>query len=203
MSKTMSFKVFKSGIINNKPWAIITTYINNKLYHQYAQPIKFLHEGNEYDLSPEMMKHIKWQESGSKKTSNLINKKTYVFKNTPDSRRGYSFSSTFRFGMYKDYQIGMVYALDIGYIEWCIFNIEGFFIIDIEELQSLGVFRKSHKYEPHRNYRFPEHLALLKVFKTIQELDKVFPFLNSDVKISEEALTLNNIRREENYTLNC
>lgn len=43
------------------------------------------------------------------------------------------------FGMYKGFHLGIVYAFDPQYVEWCVNKVDGFTIIDFDFLKTVGV----------------------------------------------------------------
>jgi len=51
----------------------------------------------------------------------------------------YNKNSKLDFGLYKGYELAMVYIFDTDYIEWCINKIDWFHITDIDELMKLGL----------------------------------------------------------------
>lgn len=55
----------------------------------------------------------------------------------------YNKTSKLDFGMYKGYDLGIVYIFDPSYIDWCINNIDRFYITDLDELKELEVVNES------------------------------------------------------------
>ncbi len=53
-------------------------------------------------------------------------------------KKVYNEESKLDFGMYRGYEIGIVYVFDPGYLDWCINNISGFHITDLNELMEIG-----------------------------------------------------------------
>ena len=53
--------------------------------------------------------------------------------------RKYFKDSVLDFGMFKGYELGLVYVFDPSYIDWCINNIDGFCVIDLDELLNYSV----------------------------------------------------------------
>lgn len=47
--------------------------------------------------------------------------------------------TVFSFGKYKGYELGIIYMCDPGYIEWCINNMDDFFVEDLDILMNIGV----------------------------------------------------------------
>lgn len=193
----MKYKVIKSGRVNNDNWIVITKTTNDKQYHSVLRTLKFFEEEEEVEIPEKIETLIVWQESGNTKEKPLIYTNNYSYKSSY-SKRGYTINSKLGFGLYSGYEIGIIYAFDIGYIEWCILNIEHFYIIDVENLQEFGVFRRSNRYEKNREIGYAEYHCLIEHFNTIQELSSEFPFLNPNIRLSEEALEKNNKKRAEN-----
>jgi len=54
----------------------------------------------------------------------------------------YNKDSKLDFGMYKGYELGIVFVFDPSYIEWCINNIDNFFISDLNELMQYSVYNE-------------------------------------------------------------
>lgn len=52
----------------------------------------------------------------------------------------------FDFGKYKGYEVGLVFLTNPGYIHWCLFEIDGFYISDLDELVKNGIRPGSDAY---------------------------------------------------------
>jgi len=194
----MKYKVYKSGVIDGDNWAVITKVENNKHYHYVLNGNKFLEEGAFIELPVE--KWIIWEESGEQISPTIIKNTKYIYKGD-NFTKGFFNNSILNFGIYHGFEVGIVYAFDLGYIEWCILNLEDFFIVDIEELQAFGTLRKKTKNYRERTFRFIGYSILMKQYKTIQKLSEEIPFLNINNKLSEEAIKMNNIKRDKYYQL--
>ena len=59
----------------------------------------------------------------------------------------YNKNTKLDFGMYKGYELGIVYVSDPSYIDWCINNIDRFYISDLKELMEYSVINKSLNWE--------------------------------------------------------
>jgi hypothetical protein len=71
--------------------------------------------------------------------------------------------------MFKGYELGIVYLFSPEYIEWCVDNIDGFCVLDLNELKEYSVFNKK------LNFRYmqagdPSLIPNIDAFKTIDEL---------------------------------
>jgi len=81
----------------------------------------------------------------------------------------YNKSSKLDFGLYKGYELGIVYVFDPSYIEWCIKNLDYFYVDGLEELQSLGTFyNKTRSINAHK-YGEPLAIPGLDAFPTFQD----------------------------------
>src|SRR5690606_35188037 len=155
---------------------MITKTTNDKKYHSVLCTEKFFKEGDEIDIPEEIETLIIWEESAKQTTKTAIEELRYVYKGG-DFIKGFSINSKLNFGMYRNIETGIVYACDLGYIEWCILNLEDFYIVDIEELQEFGVFRRKADYFKERVIASTGYLTLMKDYKTIQKLSSELPFL--------------------------
>ncbi len=103
----------------------------------------------------------------------------------------YNKDSKLDFGMYKGYELGIVFVFDPSYIEWCINNIDNFFISDLNELMQYSVYNE----ELDCRYRMigdPSLIPYIDVFDTFQELlenvdlgDKKYEFSDESIKINQ------------------
>ena len=108
---------------------------------------------------------------------------------------GFNIDSVLSFGLYKGYQVGIVYAFDIKYIEWCIINIKTFYINDLESLQEIGAFRERREYSQGRDIGIPAFDILMNDYKSINDLAEDIPFSNSGIRLSEEIYNMNEGKR--------
>ena len=102
----------------------------------------------------------------------------YNFENTQNldlnralsSFRGYNRNSKFDFGMYEGYEVGIVYSFDAAYIDWCIHNVENFFITDLEVLEKFGIIRWNGNYEIYRELKEGTLNQWCNYFNSIQDI---------------------------------
>ncbi len=116
-------------------------------------------------------------------------------KNIP-SPKSKNRSSKMGFGMYSRYTIGIVYAFDPEYIEWCIANLDSFYVSDLEELLQFKVQKNTSGYEVHRDYGVPDLNYMIDVFDYIEELDNTMRSLKVDYPFKPELVELNARKRE-------
>ena len=153
---------------------------DNKVYHASFK-IKTLEHivDNQIELPKDVDKKLLWTESRSKLDD--------------DKGKRLSFRSMFNFGLYKGFEIGLVYAFDMYYVGWCIRNIENFAIEDLAILQEIGVFKHPEKYESYRD-KFPDVPDIMSVYSGIIDLYKDLPVLNPKIRLPEEVYYLNEIK---------
>jgi len=103
----------------------------------------------------------------------------------------YNKNSKLNFGKYKGYVLGMVYVFDPSYIEWCIKNIIGFCITDLDELVQISVMDEF----PSWKYPDPSMIPGLNIFDTFQEFidnyklgDEKFTFDRNVFSINQSLL---------------
>jgi hypothetical protein len=111
--------------------------------------------------------------------------------------KGFEINSHLNFGMYKGYELGIVYAFDPIYVEWCIQNIDSFYINDIEKLSRNKVVYKPVSYQAFREFGHAEHHILINEFKNIQDLN-VSGINNSIFSFSVESKILNEKKKNLN-----
>ena len=106
-------------------------------------------------------------------------------------RGSYNKNSKLDFGMYKGYELGIVYVFDPSYIDWCINNIERFHITDLMELKEYSVINKDLEWQI-RDFGDPSLISNIDVFETFQELidnailgDDKYEFSDETLKINE------------------
>lgn len=81
----------------------------------------------------------------------------------------YRKDSKLDFGLYKGIELGIVYAFDPGYIDWCINNIPQFYIEDIEDLISYGVINQDMDWQ-YRAVGEQSFIPNIDAFDTFEEL---------------------------------
>ena len=57
--------------------------------------------------------------------------------------RSYWSNELFDFGAYLGHEIGITFVTEIGYVEWCILNVEEFCIFDLDHLLKYGCMTNS------------------------------------------------------------
>jgi hypothetical protein len=101
-------------------------------------------------------------------------------------------NSKLDFGMYKGYELGIVYVFDPPYIEWCIKNIDRFYVADLADLNMLNVINTEIALEV-KLTGDSSLIPFIDVFETFQDLlDNVD--LTKEYHISEESIILNNAK---------
>ena len=105
-------------------------------------------------------------------------------------RRIYNKRSVLDFGMFKGYQLGVVYLFDPAYIDWCINNVDDFYIPDLDELKEIGVYNKSIDWQ-YKLIGDPSLIPNIDVFTTFDEyIENVAPGQNK-YPFSDETIKLN------------
>ncbi len=102
----------------------------------------------------------------------------------------YNKNSKLDFGMYKDYELGIVYVFDPSYIDWCINNIDNFFITDLDELKKYGVINEKIDTQ-YRMIGDPSLIPNIDLFDTFQLLIDNFDLGDKRYKFSDETLRVN------------
>lgn len=115
--------------------------------------------------------------------------------NMPKPRRN-NRSAKMNFGLYECYTIGIVYAFDPDYIEWCIRTIDDFYIRDLEELIKFKVYNNSRKYTPAREIGLPNVFSLIDAYEFIEELDYEMRACSREFIFSPDLVELNAKKRE-------
>lgn len=168
-------------------WIVVQKVDNNALYHTSLYTIKKVDPSNpEIDIPRNIDQNSLWTKSGYPiilDISLALNPRV----------NGYYLTSKLDFGLYEGIEVGMVYALDILYIEWCILNIDDFVIIDLFKLQDIGVFSRPRKNAIHRD-KTPLALKFLYEFKSILELVKEVPVLNPEYRLDTSVYLANQMR---------
>ena len=104
------------------------------------------------------------------------------------------------FGMYEGYELGIVYVFDPAYVEWCIITIDGFHIIDIEELEKNGIFYHGSMGHLYRMIGDPTIIEGIDIFATLNELKEFIDLDNPKYrkfKFSQKTL----VRNKENLKI--
>jgi len=104
----------------------------------------------------------------------------------------YRKDSQFDFGMFKGYELGIVYVFDPSYIDWCINNINGFCVIDLDELQKYSVVN------PEVDVRIkmvgePSLIEGIDIFETFEELVENLEIGNNKYEFSQKTIDKNSI----------
>lgn len=110
----------------------------------------------------------------------------------------YNRNSKFDFGMYKGYEVGVVYSLDSNYIDWCIKNISHFFIEDLEILELFGITRWSLEFEIQRELKVGELNYLINHFKNVQEIACEVGMAFKKYRLPIETKEINEYKRGNN-----
>lgn len=102
----------------------------------------------------------------------------------------YNKDSKLDFGMYKGYDLGIVYVFDPSYIDWCINKIEGFHISDLNELREYGIINE--KLDWHiRLIGEPGLIAGIDAFDTFEALIKNIKPGDIKYEFSKETIDKN------------
>ncbi len=112
--------------------------------------------------------------------------------------KAYSTNSILRFGMFDGYQLGVAFVFAPSYIEWCINNIDDFFISDIDTLKRQRVAKRTSVWLDHDlgmpHLSWPE----IEVCETLDDVNKNIDLSNKTYEFSKRALDLNQ-RRLQKY----
>lgn len=84
-------------------------------------------------------------------------------------KKTYDVHTPLDFGMYKGYDLGVVYVFDPRYIEWCILNIDKFCVENIEGLQDLGIINSNLNWQ-YRMIGDPIIIPHIDVFESFEDL---------------------------------
>ncbi len=102
------------------------------------------------------------------------------------------------FGMFEGHELGIVYVFDPSYIDWCINNINGFCVIDLDELQKHSVVK------PKVDVRIkmvgePGLIEGVDIFGTFKELVENIEIGNNKFEFNQETIEINssNIAQDE------
>ena len=138
-------------------WVILESLTDGCYLHTLGRTDEDLKAGDEWDVPSDGFNFLDWAEFQSVRSKADI--KTNFLKT--EVSKGYSINSKINFGLYEGYQLGLVYAFDPTYLEWCIDNIETFYINDLEQLQSFGVFKVMEGYSMHREAGIPNFYSII------------------------------------------
>ncbi len=116
----------------------------------------------------------------------------------------YDKNSKLDFGMYKGYELGIVYVFDPPYIDWCINNIDKFCITDLNELKEYGVINEKLDWQ-YKMIGDPSLIPNIDIFDTFQELidnvdlgEKKYKFSDSTINKNESKFfNKKNVNMEE------
>ena len=119
-------------------------------------------------------------------------------------KKVYNKNSKIDFGMYKGYDLGIVYVFDPSYIEWCINNISGFHISDMDELKEISIINKEVDWHL-RLIGEPSLIAGIDTFDTYEKLAANIELGDNKYIFNEETINKNkansgllNSQRREN-----
>ena len=110
----------------------------------------------------------------------------------------YNKNSKLDFGMYKGYDLGIVYVFDPSYINWCINNIDRFHISDLNELKELGVINQKLDWQ-YKMIGDPSLIPNIDIFGTFQELIENIDLGNKKYTFSDETLEKNSNKSGISY----
>lgn len=108
----------------------------------------------------------------------------------------YSKSSKLDFGMYKGYELGIVYLFDPSYVEWCINNIENFCVPDLEELMEYSVQNENLDWH-YRMVGDPSLIPNIDFFDAFEEVVENVNLGDKKYFFAEETITLTNSRNSD------
>ena len=100
----------------------------------------------------------------------------------------------FNFGMYKGYELGLVFVVDPGYISWCINNIQDFTVRDLDSLIQTGTVRQSDNQWAVRMVGEPSHNIHFEIYNSYDEIVGEVDVRKEYCPISEQTIALNKSR---------
>lgn len=104
----------------------------------------------------------------------------------------YNKNTKLEFGMYKGYDLGIVYVFDPFYIDWCINNISSFHVSDLNELKYFGVNSLDFGLlEVARRIQDPSVIEEIDKYESFQELIKNIDLGKLRYPISKETIEIN------------
>lgn len=92
-------------------------------------------------------------------------------------------NDVFKFGMYKGYKYGIVYAFDPGYIDWCLNNTDIFTKYDLTDLLEYGVINQDVNWQ-YRAASLAEEIYGINAFYSFEDMVKIIK-LNKREKFFE------------------
>jgi hypothetical protein len=97
------------------------------------------------------------------------------------------------FGRWDGYEVGIVYLFDPDYLDWCISNIDDFFIDDIDLLEKFGVFplRKDSVNEVLRITNDQSLAPWVNEWKSIQDYASAVGYADTTFRFSDDLRRLN------------
>jgi len=155
---------------DSKFWCLVQTVIDGIKMHSVIVTIRKMEIDEEIEISQDLHKKLQWMPFA--KTKHL------------------------KFGLFKGYELGVIYSLDPTYIEWCILNIPFFYISNLEELHQYGIVRLNTNYN-YRDLNYAGVIPLIDSFKTIQEITEKIGMANIDFRLSDQAILLNRKKKSE------
>lgn len=187
----MRYKIIRKGISSDGGhWAVLQKIDGNRKFHLALFTTGDIGKEDEIGFSDEFNEQNTWELSGS------LDKKIFENQELNNSNKsGFNIDSILNFGLYKGYQVGIVYAFDIKYIEWCIINIKNFHLNNLDTLQEIGVFNGKKEYSQSRDYGVLGLDPMMDEYKSIFDLAREVPVLNSEIRLPEEIYNLNEEKR--------
>jgi hypothetical protein len=185
----MKVEIIKSGYsIKGGGWIVVQKCIQNvKLHTSLYVDLDLADKvGIEFEIPKSLNDKNHWTKSGK----SIFIKAVCEYEIGPYRL---SLTSVFSFGLYNGIEVGIVYAFDIKYIEWCILNVDNFVIVDLFILQDIGIIEGPKKYAVHRNTT-PEMLSFMYEFKSILILAKEVPVLNPEYRLETKIYLMNQLR---------
>ncbi|MPR31781.1 hypothetical protein [Salmonirosea aquatica] len=175
-------EIVKSGkALTQDCWALLR---NDNQEYSVITTIDLV-EPKETEMDDKIYRTIQWLPFSS--TTHLDNK-------VSTSKVAYFKNSKLNFGMYKGYEVGIVYSFDAPYLEWCIENISNFYIADLDVIEEFGVIRYNDKYDIVREIGDGSLNTWLNYFSTIQDIAREIGFAYTKYRFSESAQLINNER---------
>ena len=174
---------------DSKFWCLVQTVIDGIKMHSVIVTIRKMEIDEEIEISQDLHKKLQWMPFA--KTKHLSTQRSNVFLPTK-----FGINTKFKFGLFKGYELGVIYSLDPTYIEWCILNIPFFYISNLEELHQYGIVRLNTNYN-YRDLNYAGVIPLIDSFKTIQEITEKIGMANIDFRLSDQAILLNRKKKSE------
>jgi hypothetical protein len=171
-------------------WNLIHTTKNGFDRHSIVEMSRQCVIGEELEVPSTVYKSIDWMEFCP-----IDGVSTNMSANNGDHLNRYTKNTKLNFGLYKGYEIGIIYAMDPTYLEWCIFNVEAFFIEDLQELQEYCIVKISSNYLMAREIGIPNFCLLIDEFESVEELSNTFGMANVKYRFKPEIIEINEKKR--------